>query len=309
MSFAVPSSPFSSHISNHIAACAVNIVFAIAGTIVNSFVLFIFWKSQKLRSKLSYFSIMLLCSIDLGVVTVVHPLFALKMITAIFGSAKCVYFVTYAIAILLFSGISGWTLFLIDIERYFSIIHPALHRNHFTRQRFMLTWVFVWFFVIFNLVLCIYFKFVAKVVIISLSIIVFTSLYTYVAIFAVAREKMLKLHNNSDQESPGNLIACLRELKMAKTYVLVVSLCFICYLPAVVVSGIHNRLDQSDKTPDTVVNATDWATTLASMNSTLNCLVFFGGNREMRKEGSRILKQCFHGRGSDARKTNEAINT
>ena len=87
---------------------------------------------------------------------------------------------------------------------------------------------------------------------------------------------MLKLHNNSDQESPGNLIACLRELKMAKTYVLVVSLCFICYLPAVVVSGIHNRLDQSDKTPDTVVNATDWATTLASMNSTLNCLVFFG---------------------------------
>ena len=91
MSFAVPSSPFSSHISNHIAACAVHIVFAIAGTIVNSFVLFIFWKSQKLRSKLSYFSIMLLSSIDLGVVTVVDPLFVLKSITTMLDSVMIAY--------------------------------------------------------------------------------------------------------------------------------------------------------------------------------------------------------------------------
>ena len=51
-------SPSSSYISNAIAASVVNIVLAVAGTILNSFVLFIFWKSSKLRSKLSSFAIM-----------------------------------------------------------------------------------------------------------------------------------------------------------------------------------------------------------------------------------------------------------
>ena len=290
----IRSSPPSSYIGNNIATVVVNIILAVAGTILNSFVLFIFWKSAKLRSKLSHFSIMLLSSIDFGVVTVVHPLFALKIITTMLGSSKCIYIVTYAIAILLFSGISAWTIFIINVERYFSIIHPTLHRNNFTRRRLMLTWVFFWFFVIFNVVSSIYFNFLAKTVVsITLSIIVLTSFYAYIAIFVVVRKKMSKVQNDSDQESSRNLMAFLRELKMVKIYVFVVSLCFLCYLPTVVVSGIQNPLQLSTKTPNSVVNALDWSTTLASMNSTLNCLVFFWGNREMRKEGSKILKKCF----------------
>ena len=105
-------SPSSSYIRNAIAAVVVNIVLAIAGTVLNSFVLFIFWKSRKLRSKLSSFAIMLLCSIDLGVGTVVNPLFALKAMSTILGSPKCLYFAAYNLAIFFFSGISGWTLSL-----------------------------------------------------------------------------------------------------------------------------------------------------------------------------------------------------
>ena len=291
-------SPSSSYISNAIAASVVNIVLAVAGTILNSFVLFIFWKSPKLRSKLSSFAIMLLCSIDLGVGTFVHPLFALKSITML-DSPKCLYIVAYSIAILFFSGISACTLFIINIERYFAIIHPFLHRIHFTKRRFVLTWVFFWFFNVVWIVCFVYFPFLAKILIpVTLCIIVFTSLFTYVAIYVVARKKMLKrnkVHSNSDQESRRNFMAFLRELKMAKTYVMVVSLCFLCYLPTVVVLGIFgNILNHGDKTPDSVVHALDWTTTLVSMNSTLNCLIFFWGNREMRKEGSKILKKCFH---------------
>ena len=292
-------SPSSSYIRSGIAAVVVNIVLAIAGTMINSFVLFIFWKSPKLRSKLSSFAIMLLCSIDLGVVTVVHPLFALTHITTMLGSPKCLYIVAYAIAIFFFSGISACTLFIINIERYFAIIHPFLHRIHFTKRRFVLTWVFFWFFVIFFIVCRVYFTFVAIVigsVIISI-IVIFTSLFTYVAIYVVARKKMFKRnevhdHSNSDQENSGNSMAFLRELKMAKTYVLVVSLCFLCYLPSIVVFGITwNILNHGDKTSG--VNAINWAVTLTSMNSSLNCLIFFWGNREMRKEGFIILKKCF----------------
>ena len=291
-------SPSSSYIGSSIAAVVVNIVLAVAGTILNSFVLIIFWKSPKLRSKLSSFAIMLLCSIDLGVGTVVHPLFALKSITML-DSPKCLYTVAYIITILFFSGISACTLFIINIERYFAIIHPFLHRIHFTKRRFVLTWVFFWFFDVVSIVCFVYFTFLAKILISgSLCIIVFTSLFTYVAIYVVARKKMLKrneVHSNSDQESRRNFMAFLRELKMAKTYVMVVSLCFLCYLPTVVVFGIvGNTLNRGDKTPDSVVYAHNWAITLTSMNSTLNCLIFFWGNREMRKEGSKILKKCFH---------------
>ena len=290
--------PSSSYISNAIAAAVVNIILAIAGTILNSFVLYIFWKSPKLRSKLSAFAIMLLCSIDLGVGTVVHPLFALKSITML-DSPKCVYMVAYSIAILFFSGISGCTLFIINIERYFAIIHPFFHRIHFTKRRFVLTWVFFWFFVIFVMVCYVYIGFVAEVIsVIILCIIVFTSLFTYVAIYVVARKTMLKktsIHSNSDQKSRENVMSFLRELKMAKTYLMVVSLCFLCNLPTIVVSGIGNILNHDHKTPyASVVNALDWTNTLTSMNSTLNCLIFFWGNRELRKEGSKILKKRFH---------------
>ena len=104
-----------------------------------------------------------------------------------------------------------------------------------------------------------------------------------------------EVHSNSDQESRRDFMAFLRELKMAKTYLLGVSLCIFCYLPTVVVLGIFSHvLNHDDKIPDSTVNAIEWAATLTSMNSSLNCLMFFEGNREMRKEGSKMLKKCFN---------------
>ena len=290
MSFVVRS-PSSSYIRSSIVASVVNIVLAVAGTILNSFVLFIFWKSPKLRSKLFSFAIMLLCSIDLGVGTVVNPLFVLKSITILY-SPKCLYIVAYKMAIFVFSGISACTLFIINIERYFAIIHPILHRIHFSKRRFLLTWVLFWFLAVVGVVCRVYIPFFEVVIPVTLCITVFTSLFTYVAIYVVARKKMKR----NDEESRKHFMAFLRELKMAKTYVLVVSLCFFCYLPTVVVFGIifANIVNNADKTLDSVVNAFDWTDTLASMNSTLNCLIFFWGNRELRKECSKILKKCFH---------------
>ena len=205
----------SSYISNAIAASVVNIVLAVAGTILNSFVIqFIYWKSPKLRSKLSSFAIILLCSIDLGVGTVVHSLFALKSITML-DSPKCLYIMASDIAILFFSGILAYTIFIINVERYFAMIHPFLYRIDFTKRRFVLTWVFFWFFDVVWIVYCVYFTFLAILIPVTLCIIVFT--------FVVARKKMLKRNRNTDLESRRNLMVFLRELKMAKTYVLIVS--------------------------------------------------------------------------------------
>ena len=289
-------SPSSSYIRSSIAASVVNIVLAVAGTISNSLVLFIFWKSPKLRSKLFSFAIMLLCSTDLGVGTVAHPLFALHSITTMLDSPKCLYIGAFTVVILFFSGISACTLLMINIERYFAIIHPFLYQIYFIKRRFVFTWIFFWFLVVVFIVCYIYLPFSAAAIPVTLCIIVFTSLFTYVAIYFVARKKRKRndVHRNSNQESRKHFMAFLRELKMAKTYVLIVSLCVFCYLPTVVVIGIFvNISNNDDKTPDCVLRAFDWVATLTSMNSSLNCLIFFWGNRELRKEGSKVLKKCF----------------
>ena len=67
--------------------------------------------------------------------------------------------------------------------------------------------------------------------------------------------KRNEVHSNSDQESRRNFMVFLRELKMAKTYILIVSLCSLCYLRTVVVFGIANILNHDDKTSDSVVHA------------------------------------------------------
>lgn len=85
-------------------------------------------------------------------------------------------------------------------------------------------------------------------------------------------------NNNITQKSP---MTFLGELKMAKTYFLVVCLCFFCY-PPTVVSGIQNVFNYVIN--DTVINATNWANTLTSMNSTLmNCLLFSGETEKCEK--------------------------
>ena len=98
---------------------------------------------------------------------------------------------------------------------YFAIIQPFLHRIHFTKRRLVLTWVFFWFLGI----CCVFFTFLAVLIPVTLFIVVFTSLFTCVAIFVVARKRMLKrnelVHSNSDQDSFVNLMVFQRELSMA----------------------------------------------------------------------------------------------
>ena len=91
-----------------------------------------------------------------------------------------------------------------------------------------------------------------------------------------------------------NFSIYLRELKMAKTYVLIVSLSFICYLPYGV-SVIYYDIGGS-VAEDTVKwkkGMPLWVT-VALHEFNLELLVFFfWTNRGLRKEGSKIVKKYF----------------
>ena len=69
----------SSFVKNSIAVCILNFIFAIAGTFLNTMVLFLFLKSKNMRRKNSYVAIMILSATDLTVITIViQPCFYLR---------------------------------------------------------------------------------------------------------------------------------------------------------------------------------------------------------------------------------------
>ena len=277
----------SSYTWNIIAACVAHIVFAIAGTILNSLVLYIFWKSTKMRSKLSYFAIMLLSSVDLAVVTIVHFTFLLQTINEINGTPNCIYKVSYLSSLFFFTGIFVSTLLILSLERYTAIIHPFWHRKKVTKRRLMFIWAILYISTVVNTVsLFLYWRLCTIITITVTSILCCKSLFTYTSIFRVARKRKgitarntLDHHTNSGNrhgEVSGNMAAFLRELKMAKTYFLIVVLAFVCFLPDGIFVPIERfKSTWSETETEQISIAFIWILTLISMNSTLNCLIFF----------------------------------
>ena len=193
------------------------------------------------------------------------------------------------------------TLFTINIERYFSIVRPILHRTMLTKGRFLLicgfSWLVVPLIIISQVLSSIVGLFVISVV---LFIVCSTSLFVYFSIFLFARKRLRNLNTsgNKHDENPSKILqSFLREFKMAKTYVLIVSLSFICYLPygvSVIYYDIGGSVAGQKVKWEKGIPA--WTSALLQINSTLNCFVFFWMNRELRKEGSKIVKKYFRTR-------------
>ena len=295
-------SPTLFYTRSSIAACVVNVVFAIAGTILNSLVLYIFWKSTKIRSKLSYFVIMLLSSVDLAVVTIVHSTFLLQAINEINGTPNCMYKISYMVPLYFLSGMSLSTLLILNLERYTAVIHPIWHRKTATKPRLMFIWTILWLLTVVNTVSRLFFRPLAQIItIIFISTLCCTSLFTYVSIFCVARKRKnvtpcnaLGHHTNCGNfhEVSGNMASFLRELKMARTYFIIVILAFVCFLPAgIVLYGFKEPWNKSEKERSAITSAHAWTNTLIPINSTLNCLIFFWANKHLRREALKLVKK------------------
>ena len=247
---------------------------------------------------MSSFVIMMLCSLDLGVVTIVQPLFVFFLINEILGISKCLYLIAFALTSFIFSGLSISTLATINIHRYFSIVHPILHRNVVTKRRFVLTNLIIWFIYLLTYlsrILAHNYSWISTVVLVF--IISSTSFFVYLSIFLVARKKLGRItsqHVNntysSNQDQSINLMSFLRELKLAKIYILIVLLQLLCYLPYSIVL-LYRKLESTIN--EMTIGATDWTLVSLYMNSTLNCCVFFWANRELRKESVKIIRKCF----------------
>ena len=76
--------------------CVVTALLAVAAIILNY--MYIFWISPRMRSKISYFTIKVLSSIDLSVSTIVQLLFLLQLLNSTLRTTNCIYVVSTYLA-------------------------------------------------------------------------------------------------------------------------------------------------------------------------------------------------------------------
>ena len=119
--------------------CAMNICFTLTGTILNSLVIIIFWKSSQLRKKLCYLMIIVLSCVDVLSTVAYHPLLVIFLIIILTGHSDNLMqtILTYGRITSMFYGFSLITLFVMSLERYLSTAFPIFHRKAVTRNRLL----------------------------------------------------------------------------------------------------------------------------------------------------------------------------
>ena len=288
-------SPSEAYINTTIGACIINVVFFVLGCTLNTLVVVTFSVSKQLRSKWTFFPIFVLCSVDLVTVLVVHPLFLLQAIAEILKTPTCSYKVAYFSALYIFPGMSGSTLLLMNIERYITIVRPLWQiRYDRKRLRFMLICVLLWLLMVANLACRLYKPPYSKAfTMVGISIACFIIVFIYASIFYVAKNRSSTFieETNMTQETRRKKTSFLQDLKIAKMYFLVVILFFICFLPiGVVVFATKYPWKESEDRRTLLAQVYTWANTFMSINSTINCLVFFWANASLRKEAWKVCK-------------------
>ena len=283
---------------NNIIVCLVNIVFGILGVFLNGLVILILWRSPKTKRSMTYFFIMILSALDFTTLVIVQPLFLHAIIQEFQKGLNCRLLNAYRVTGGTLVGLSAVTLSVMNMERYLSILYPLFHRKMMNKTKWIVILAFVWCVVLGYSVsrsLSPESRTLTAVVAGFCAVMFLQSFFVYVSIFVVARKSFLERNSVGiyDQEvTRAQQINFLRGLKMAKTYLLIVLLAFLAYVPSIATFTVQTLMpDDADYMKYlNLMKAKHWTDTLVFINSTLNCLVFFWGNKELNKEGWKFLK-------------------
>ena len=304
--------PSTSYLINSVFGCIVNSVLAILGTFLNALVVIVFWKTPKLRNKVTYFILMLLSCIDMSVTIIVHPLYLLNSITEMTQTSRCAYKMVYQTSAIILSGMSYFTFFVMNLERYLSICRPFFHMRNVTKDRCFMLSAFFWLICIGTGIAPIFGVDIQFLVTVLAVLILGGTFLIYALIYRVAtkaRNSRLRSSSRTGQDAfsvtadestsaleprdstrPKRALSFFHDLQLAKMYLIVVFTTILLNLPnAVVLAAFSERVE----TLDGVVQAKIWTITLVAMNSTFNSLIFFWANERLRKEGWKLCKKFF----------------
>ena len=281
--------------------CVVNVLFTFAEIILNSVVIMSLWNSQ-LGRRLCYFMILIMACSGLAVVVVSHPFMILNIIaswmnTNAFHPAWLGYLHhLYAISFIAY--------FIMTLERYIALVYPFFHEKFVTKSKLISA------FVLFQLPL--FFLYLPKLYSPHLLLVIYASLEVILVVTCILNFRLFSLaktirkrtvvpqgnfdesnnveSRNVDREKAKATLANLRNIS---TCLLAVVCLIICHFPMSVKIGIQLAGQTDLMRSENMFIFTIWAETLMTINSSLNCLIFFYKNSVLRRHGKEFLNKCF----------------
>jgi hypothetical protein len=285
---------------NAILLCAVNAFFTFFGICLNSIVIISLLNSQ-LRKKLCYFMILVLACSDLAVVVVFHPFIISETIIGWFFNTSYYSFEAHYIMGEVFA-ISLTALLTMTLERYLAIVYPFFHEKSVTKSRLII--VFVLMQLPFGIL---YFAFLSQTpenylhpcLLALIGAVFFAMFFLNYKIFSMVeilrQREVIRLGNLNDSVAETIVKKVKKDkLSLAKvsTCLLAVVCLSVCYFPSVVLIILEVK-EVADRNDQIVFIIHLWLNTLITVNSTLNCLIFFYKNGTLRRHGIKIMEKCF----------------
>ena len=275
--------PSDTYYINYIVGVTLNIFLTISTVFLNSVTILAYMKSALLKSKKSYFLIMLLSVNDLMVGLFGNGSFVLVLIGTIIGYRRCKIYIIFEFASFYPCAMSIMTLLALNIERYLSILHPIYHRTKVTKSRLLKMAVGFWFLIItlrsFYIVFGKIMHILFSVALVSIAL---STLYIYASIYVASQRRV------QDMQTTETKIAEVRRceiqnIKMAKSCAMVVGLTFVCNVPYAVANSLP--------TSDILLLIGLWSISTSLAASSFNSLVFFWNNPVLRKEAKKLFKK------------------
>ena len=267
---------------------AVNVFFFFSGICLNSLVILSFWRSVQLRKKLCYFMIMVLSCCDLLAVLTNNPLMALISMSwltgKLDGNARWPH-------ISISGSTSGFLFFpyvallVMNFDRYLATSYPIFHRTSVTKGR-LLTLLAILIIVEITFAVINVNDFVISYqehILIIFILFVSAMLFINYKLFLVVRKSRKNKRISPEMKktfSLKNISSCL----------LVVACLMVLSIPTFVYIGLRINSPETTNTLDNAKLAWMWTVTMALMNCTFNCLIFYWKNKVLCTEGLKVLK-------------------
>ena len=275
--------------------CAVNVVIAFFGLILNLVVITSLLTS-KLRRRLCYFMILVLSCFDLVVVLVVHPILIIEAIGWLLETKFYSIEMYYLNQLFEFSLTALLTM---TIERYLALVHPYFHHRFMTKSKLIaiLALLQVPFLIPYSTVGNKKARRYIKPYLLTLHVAVLLVMFIlnlklYRLVQVLRQHEVIPLGNLAESgQTDTKLKKSKLTLGKVSACLLVVVCSTVCYFPIFVFFG----LDLSSEGDWDVKNRWifHWTKTLLTMNSTLNCLIFFYKNNVLRRRGKEMMAKCF----------------
>ena len=273
---------------NHVIVCVINVFLSFSTTFLNAVTMLAYWRSSQLRKKTSYFLIMLLSVCDFVIGAVCNPVYAVLLIKDLKRHGNCPLAAVFPMISDALFGMSFTVLFLLNLERYLGAIHPIFHRQKVTKFRILIASFVIWCpFAINTYILIVDEKLGRIIWSIKLCIFLIIMIFIYAKIFRAGREMA---RNRISGDGAAAKKAFLRNIKLAKSCLIVFCCTFLCFLPMAITSSITNSFSKLDLLGRIMWS---WSITLIFSSSTLNSVIFCWRNEIIRNEAKKILRQTF----------------